>query len=136
MRKHIVSPPAPSISDRAESFDNQMIKHYPIVKLLDLLLNLPVPGMEPPLAYYTHEAAEDNARCFLELKRIVQGTIAEVYVDKFNLHSKFCAYWRKLYNTFLGADAKDTFAAQLEKSIQNLRYNGPRLGFTFATNVE
>ncbi len=91
MREHIVPPPAPSISDRAESFDDQMIKRYPIVKLSDLLSNLPVPDMEPPLAYYTCEAAEDNVMCFLELKRIVQGTEAEVYADEFNMRSEFCA---------------------------------------------
>ncbi len=73
-----------------------MIKRYPIVKLSDLLSNLPVPDVEPPLAYYTRKAAEDNARCFLELKRIVQATEAEVYVDKFNLHSEFRAAWSKL----------------------------------------
>ncbi len=78
MRKNIFPPPAPSISDRVESFNNQMIKRYPIVKSSDLLLNLPVSDMEPPLAYYTRKAAEDNARCFLELKCIVQGTEAEV----------------------------------------------------------
>ncbi len=79
---------------------------------------------------------EDNAQCFQELKRIVQGTKAEVYVDKFNVPSEFCAAWRKLYNTFLGTGAKDTLAAQLEKTIQNLRYNGQKRGFMFTTYVE
>ena len=106
MRERITPPPVPSTNDHAQSFDNQMIKHYPIIKLSDLLLNLPIPDVEPPLAYYTHKAAEDNAQCFLELKRIVQGTEAEVYVDKFNLCSEFRAAWRKLYNTFLGIGTK------------------------------
>ncbi len=56
---------------------------------------------------YTHKAAEDNAQCFQELKCIVQGTKAKVYVDKFNIHSEFYAAWRKLYNSFLGARVKD-----------------------------
>ncbi len=59
---------------------------------------------------YAHEAAEDNVCCFQELKCIMQGTKAKVYVDKFNLHSEFCAAWRKLYNTFLGSGAKDKLA--------------------------
>ncbi len=61
-----------------------MIKHYQIIKLLDLLSNLPAPDVEPPLKYYTCKAAEDNARCFQELKRIVQGSKVEVYVDEIN----------------------------------------------------
>ncbi len=64
--------------DHTLSFDNQMIKLYPIIKPTKILLNLIVPGVEPPLSLYTHEAAEDNARCFQELKRIVQGTEAKV----------------------------------------------------------
>ncbi len=97
MRKRIVPQPAPGTSnDCAESFDDQMIKRYPIIKSLDLLLNLPAPDMEPPLKYYTRKAAEDNAHCFQELKRIVQGTKAEVYVDEFNMHSKFCTARRTL----------------------------------------
>ncbi len=62
----------------AKSFDNQMIKHYLIIKSLDLLSNLPAPDVEPPLKFYTCEAAEDSAQCFLELKQIFQGTKAEV----------------------------------------------------------
>ncbi len=41
-----------------------------------------------------------------------------------------------MYNTFLGNGEKDTLAAQLEKTIQNLHYNGPKRGFTFAMYVE
>ncbi len=64
-----------------------MIMHYPIIKSLDLLSNLPAPDVEPPLKFYTHEAAEDNAWCFQELKCIVQVTKAEVYIYEFNVHS-------------------------------------------------
>ncbi len=113
-----------------------MIKLYPIIKPIKPLSNLIVPGVEPPLKLYTREAAEGNARCFQELKRIVQGTEVKVYVDKFNVHLEFCAAWRKLYNTFLCAGAKDTLAAQLEKTIQNLWHSGPKRGCTFATYVE
>ncbi len=66
----------------------------------------------------------------------MQGTKAEVYVDGFNVHSEFRAAWRKLYNTFLGTGAKDMLAAQLEKTIQNLCYNGPKCGFTFTNYVD
>ncbi len=52
------------------------------------------------------------------------------------MHLEFCAAWRKLYNTLLGTGAKDTLATQLEKTIQTLRYNGPKHGFMFATYVE
>ncbi len=113
-----------------------MIKLYPIIKPTELLSNLIVPGVEHPLKLYTRKAAENNTHCFQELKRIVQGTEAKVYVDKFNIHLVFCVAWKKLYNTFLGAGAKDMLAAQLEKTIQNLRYSGPKHGFTFATYVE
>ncbi len=137
MCKHIVLSPVLGTSNFfAKSFDNQMIKHYLIIKSLDLLLDLPAPDVEPPLKFSTYKAVENNAQCFLELKRIVQGTKAEVYVDKFNLHSKFRAAWRKLYNTFLSIGAKDMLTAQLEKTIQNLCYNWPKRGFTFATFVE
>ncbi len=137
MRGHVIPSPAPStLNDHAESFDDQMIKRYPIIKSSDLLLNLATPDMEPPLKYYTRKAAEDNAQCFLKLKCIVQGTEAEVYVDKVNPHSEFRAAWRKLYNTFLGTRAKNKLAAQLEKMIQTLYYNGPKQRFTFATYVE
>ena len=137
MREHVIPPQGSgSFLDHSQSFDDQMIKLYPIIKPTELLSNMIVPGVEPPLKLYTREAAEDNARCFQELKRIVQGTEAEVYVDEFNVHSEFRAAWRKLYNTFLGAGAKDTLAAQLEKTIQTLRYNGPKRGFNFATYVE
>ncbi len=92
MRKHAVLSPVLGTSNYcAKSFDDQMIKRYLIIKLSDLLLNLPAPDMEPPLKFYTHEAAEDNACCFQELKHILQGTKAEVYIDKFNVHSEFCA---------------------------------------------
>lgn len=63
-------------------------------------------------------------------------TKARVYVDEFNVHSEFCFAWRKLYNTFLGAVVKDMLATQLKKTIQNLHYNRPKLGFTFSTYVE
>ncbi len=112
MREHIVPPPGSgSFLDHAQSFDDQMIKLYPIIKSPELLSNLDVPSIEPPLKFYTRKAAEDNARCFQELKRIVQGTEAKVYVDEFNIHLEFHAAWRKLYNTFLSAGAKDTLAA-------------------------
>ncbi len=63
-----------------------MIKIYPIIKPTELLSNLIVLGVEPPLKLYTHKAEEDNACCFQELKCIVHGTEAEVYVDEFNVH--------------------------------------------------
>ncbi len=52
MHKHVVSPttPAPS-NDHAESFNDQMIKQYPIVKTLDLLSNMPTLDMEPSLKF-------------------------------------------------------------------------------------
>ncbi len=137
MHKHVI-PPAGSGSflNHAQLFDDQMIKLYPIIKPTELLSNLIVPGVEPPLKLYTRKAVEDNACCFQELKRIVQGTEAKVYIDKFNVHSEFRAAWRKLYNTFLGAGAKDTLAAQLEKTIQNLQYSGLKRGFNFTTYVQ
>ncbi len=110
-----------------------MIKWYPIIKPMELLTNLPVMNVDPPLKYYTRYAAEDNALCSQELKRIVQGTQADVYVDKFNIHLEFWAIWRKLYNTFLGNGEKDMLATQLEKDIKTLWYNKPRHGFTFNT---
>ncbi len=94
-----------------ELFDDHMIKQYPIIKPVELLTNLPVPDVEPPLKYYTSKAAEDNAQCFQELKSILQGTEAKVYVDDLNVHLNFQAAWRKLCNTFLGSGAKDMFAA-------------------------
>ncbi len=72
--------------DHAQLFDDQMIKLYPIIKSPDLLLNMTVLGLEPPLKLYTSEAAEDNACCFQELKHIVQGAEAKVYVDEFDVH--------------------------------------------------
>ncbi len=88
MHEHVVLPPVLGTSNFcAESFDDQMIKRYPIIKSPDLLSNLPAPDVEPPLKFYTRKEAEDNAICFQELKCIVQGTKAEVYVDKFNMHS-------------------------------------------------
>ncbi len=92
MREHI-SPPStlgPS-NDHAKSFNDQMINCYLIIKTLDLLLNMSAPDVEPPLKLYTCKAMEDNAQCFQELKRIVKGIEAEVYVDKFNICSEFCA---------------------------------------------
>ncbi len=48
MCKHIVLSPVLGTSIfRAKSFDDQMIKRYPIIKSSDLLLNLPAPDMEP-----------------------------------------------------------------------------------------
>ncbi len=112
MREHVIPPQgSKSFLHHSQLFDDQMIKLYLIIKPTELLSNLIVPGVEPPLRLYTREAAEDNAQCFQELKRIVQGTKAEVYVDKFNVHLEFRAARRKLYNTFLGAGAKDTLAA-------------------------
>ncbi len=73
----------------AETFDDQMIKQYPIIEPMGLLSNRSVPNLEPLLKYYTHKAAEDNAQCFQELKCIVQGTDAKVYVDKFNVPLEF-----------------------------------------------
>ncbi len=65
MREHVVPPPGSGLFlDHAQSFDDQMIKLYPIIKSTELLSNLIVPGVEPPLKLYTHEAVEDNARCF------------------------------------------------------------------------
>ncbi len=87
MREHMIPPPGSgSFLDHAQPFNNQMIKLYPIIKPTELLLNLIVPGVEPPLKLYTCKAVEDNASCFQELKHIVQGTKAKVYVDEFNVH--------------------------------------------------
>ncbi len=97
MHKIIFPSTVASCSDKhAKWFDNQMIKRYPIIKSTEFLAHLLVPNVESPLSMYTCKAAEDNARCFQELKHIVQGTEAEVYVDEFNIHSVFCAVWRKL----------------------------------------
>ncbi len=75
-----------STDNCAESFDEQMIKQYLIIKPTELLTNLPVLDVEPPLKCYTCKAVEDNAQCFQELKHIVRGTETEVNVDKFNIH--------------------------------------------------
>ncbi len=137
MREHTQPPAATGPSDdHAESFNDQMIKQYPIIKPTELLTNTPILDMEPPLKYYTCKEAEDNAQCFQELKCFVQGTEAEVYIDNFNVHSEFQASWRKLYNIFLGTGTKDTLATQLERDIQTLWYSGLRRGFTFNTYVE
>ncbi len=92
MHKHVIPPVASCLFvNHVQSFDNLMIKFYPIIKPNKLLPNPIVPRVEPPLMLYTHEAAEDNACCFQELKCIVQGTKAEVYVDEYNIHSEFRA---------------------------------------------
>lgn len=67
-----------------------MIKYYPIIKPTQLLGNIETPDGEPPPNIYNHMAVEDNEWCFQELKRIVQGTKAEVYVNEFNIYCKFC----------------------------------------------
>ncbi len=137
--KHVI-PPTPSSSsvEHVELFDNQMIKHFPIIKQTELLANLSILDMEPPLKLYAYQVAEDIARCFQELKRIVQGTEAKVYVDNltFNVHFESQAAWMNLCNTFLGSGAKDLLAAQLEKTIQNLQYKEPKSGLTFNTYIE
>ncbi len=69
---------------------------------------------------------EDNALSFQKLKHIIQGTVAEVYMDKFNLHSDFHAACTKIYNNSFGARAKDTFKSNLENSIQHFWCNGPQ----------
>ncbi len=112
----------------AEPFYDQMIKCNPIIKPTELLGNIKAPDN-----LYTCKATEDNACCFQELKCIFWGTEAEVYVDEFNTHSKFCVAWKKLKNTLLGSSSKDILAAQLKKTVHNLCYNGPRQGFVFAT---
>ncbi len=62
MHKHIIlSPVLGTTNFRAKSFDNQMIKCYPIIKSLDLLSNLPAPDVEPPLKFHAHKTAEDSA---------------------------------------------------------------------------
>lgn len=82
MRKHIIpSAGSGSFLDHSTLFD----------KPTELLSSLIFPGVEPPLSLYTCEATEDNAPCFQELKCIVQGTEAEVYIDEFNVHSEFSA---------------------------------------------
>ncbi len=100
-----------------DSFDNQMIKIYPIVNCTKLFSNMALLDMEPPLNMYTCKAAEDNTCCFQELKCILQGNEDEEYLDKFNLHSEFQAAWRKLDNNFLWARAKDTHASDLKNTI-------------------
>ncbi len=95
MRNALVPLPVSNCSDECtESFDNQVIQQYLILKLTEFLSYLLMPEAEPPLRLYTHEAAEDNAHCFQDLKHIVQGTEAKVYVDKFNLSSEFHSTWR------------------------------------------
>ncbi len=74
----------------------------------------------PPLAYVYLHAVEDITFCFQELKYIVQGTEAKVDMDEFNLHSEFCAAWRKLYANFLVPRAMNAFAANMENTIQHL----------------
>ncbi len=50
MRKHVVPSPFLGTSNfLAKSFDNQIIKHFLIIKSSDLLSNLPTPDVEPPL---------------------------------------------------------------------------------------
>ncbi len=68
-------------------FDNQIINQYTIVKHHELHSHTPLPDDKPPLNIYTCKTGEDNACCFLVLKRIVQCTETRVYVDKFSLHS-------------------------------------------------
>ncbi len=113
-----------------------MMKHFLIIRPTELLANLSVPEVEPPLKLHTHKAVENNAQFFQELMHIVQRTEAKVYVDEFIVHLEFRAAWRKLYNTFLGSGAKDTLAAQSEKTIQNLWCNRLKCGFIFNTYVE
>ncbi len=117
-------------------FNSQMMKHFLIIRPTELLANLSVPEVEPPLKLHTHKAVENNAQFFQELMHIVQRTEAKVYVDEFIVHLEFRAAWRKLYNTFLGSGAKDMLAVQLKKTIHNLWYNGQKGGFTFNTYVE
>ncbi len=109
--------------------------HCSIHSITELLANLSILDVKPPVKLYTHQAAEENACCLQELKCIVQGTEAKAYVDKFNVHLEFGAAWMKLYNTFLGPGAKDRLAAQFEKTIQ-IWYNRPEHGFPFNTYVE
>ncbi len=62
MHKHIVpSFLSSSFDECAELFDNHMLKHYPVIKPMELLTNLSIPDVEPPLKLNTHKAAEDNA---------------------------------------------------------------------------
>ncbi len=114
MRKNAqVSPQSASLDSTsvAESFDNHMIKIYLIIKRTELLGNIKPTDGEPPLNMYTFETMEDNACCFPESKRIVQGVEAKVYMNEFNIHSEIQLTWRKLNDTFLGAGLKDMFAA-------------------------
>ncbi len=37
-------------------------------------------------------------------------------------HSKFDAYWRKVYDTSLDKDVEDKIASKLEKKIQYMKY--------------
>lgn len=60
-----------TFDEHAESLNNPMIKCYLIIKPLDLMTNITAPDVEPPLKLYTCKAAEDNACCFQELKRIM-----------------------------------------------------------------
>ncbi len=136
MCKTLIPPIMVHCSDEhAESFNDQMIKHNPIIKSTEFLSHVLAPDVAP-LSLYTHKEVEDNACCFQELKRIIQGTEAKVYVDEFNVHSEFWAAWRKLWNTFLSSGAKDMLAAQLERTIQNLWCSKPKHGFTFSTYVK
>ncbi len=118
-----VLPPSPSLDEysEAELFEDQMIRYYPIVKPIKILGNITSVYGEPFLnIMYTCKATEVDAHCFQELKGVVQGTEAEVYMDKFNVYLEFCAAWRKLYNTFLRSDTWEMLAFQLEQTIQNL----------------
>ncbi len=74
-----------------DSFDDQMIKWYPIAKYVNLLPKTSPPNGKPPLNMYTSKVTDDYA-CFLqEMKCIMHDTVAKVFVDDFNLKSEFCA---------------------------------------------
>ncbi len=70
---------------------------------------------------YTYKDWEDTLHFFQELKCIIEGTEAMVFVDKFGLRSDVSSTWRKLYNNYLGRGAKNTLASELENKIQQLK---------------
>ncbi len=86
MHKNAQVLPQSACSDKtleAESFDNQLIKSYAIIKPTELLGDVVSLAREPPFNIYTHKAMEDSPCCFQESKHTVHGTKAKVYVDEF-----------------------------------------------------
>jgi len=120
--------------DKHLTEDEIMVQYYPMTRPgIDLRLQAP---RDIGPAFFTSKFRYDNTMCYHELKKIVEGTEAEVYVDEFTLTTDFCSAWQRVYNTFLGEGSKHILAGELEAKIANSRYTGPRKGFTFTSYVE